>query len=248
MPTKSRTKIEHLFALPIYRDQVSCAESINRNLEKLICDNMATCQGISRSNNFGWHSKPDLHTWDDVNIKQLLERTRENATNFLSNISLFNEKIEIEKWQIEAWANVNFSGASNKVHCHDKKGGVIISGFYYVNIGEPESRAWQGNTFFVDRDNFPKHFNFNPNLFTREIENKPKCGEMILFPSWLPHGVREYRGKSKRITIAFNLKHPDIQFTKITDVPSPRWAWHYFPLVMRKIKQFRNQFFAKKEK
>ncbi|MEZ5648896.1 MAG: putative 2OG-Fe(II) oxygenase [Alphaproteobacteria bacterium] len=33
----------------------------------------------------------------------------------------------------------------------------------------------------------------------------PHAGMMVLFPSWLVHAVRPYRGTHTRISIAFNL-------------------------------------------
>ena len=33
----------------------------------------------------------------------------------------------------------------------------------------------------------------------------PKAGRLVLFPSWLLHQVRPYRGTAERISIAFNL-------------------------------------------
>ena len=33
----------------------------------------------------------------------------------------------------------------------------------------------------------------------------PKAGLMVLFPAWLLHQVRPYKGKAERISIAFNL-------------------------------------------
>ena len=32
----------------------------------------------------------------------------------------------------------------------------------------------------------------------------PKSGQLVLFPSWLQHAVRPYRGDRTRISIAFN--------------------------------------------
>ncbi|TAN08894.1 MAG: hypothetical protein EPN45_08130, partial [Rhizobiaceae bacterium] len=34
---------------------------------------------------------------------------------------------------------------------------------------------------------------------------RPKPGLMVLFPSWLFHQVRPYRGTHERISVAFNL-------------------------------------------
>ncbi|MGE3652413.1 MAG: putative 2OG-Fe(II) oxygenase, partial [Reyranellaceae bacterium] len=33
----------------------------------------------------------------------------------------------------------------------------------------------------------------------------PRAGRLVMFPSWLLHGVRPYRGTAERISIAFNL-------------------------------------------
>jgi uncharacterized protein (TIGR02466 family) len=34
---------------------------------------------------------------------------------------------------------------------------------------------------------------------------QPKAGRMVIFPAWLLHQVRAYRGNAERISIAFNL-------------------------------------------
>ncbi len=34
----------------------------------------------------------------------------------------------------------------------------------------------------------------------------PQAGNIVVFPSWLPHGTTEYRGEKHRLTIAFDLK------------------------------------------
>jgi uncharacterized protein (TIGR02466 family) len=34
---------------------------------------------------------------------------------------------------------------------------------------------------------------------------RPKSGRLVMFPAWLLHQVRPYRGTAQRISIAFNL-------------------------------------------
>ena len=34
---------------------------------------------------------------------------------------------------------------------------------------------------------------------------RPASGMLVLFPSWLQHALRPYRGAAERISIAFNL-------------------------------------------
>jgi hypothetical protein len=33
----------------------------------------------------------------------------------------------------------------------------------------------------------------------------PKAGRLVMFPAWLLHQVRPYRGSAQRVSIAFNL-------------------------------------------
>ena len=40
---------------------------------------------------------------------------------------------------------------------------------------------------------------------------QPAAGEMLLFPSWLRHGVLPFRGSGERISIAFNLRVGDLR-------------------------------------
>lgn len=242
MSTDNASQIELLFPIPIIRGQMLEADRINPIIEQVIRDKMAVCSGIVRTNAQGWHSKLEMQSWSNIAVQSLFFFVKEQASKFIMESTALEDGIDSNEWQIEAWANVNSSGASNNVHTHDTKGGVILSGFYYVSLGQPESTRYQGNTYFVDRDNYPKHYNLSPILFGREIDNIPKLGEVILFPSWLPHGVREYRGIGERITIAFNLTHPELKFTKITDIPSPQWAWRYFPLIMHYLKRLRNKY------
>ena len=242
MPKGSVSQLELLFPIPIIRGQMLEADQINTAIEQAIRDNMAVCPGIVRTNKQGWHSKLDMQSWSNSEIQSLMLFVKQQASTFILESTILKGDIDSSKWQIEAWANVNPSGASNKVHTHDSKGGIILSGLYYVNLGQPESTRYQGNTYFVDRDNYPKHYHFSPILFSREIDNIPKLGEVLLFPSWLPHGVREYRGIGERITIAFNLTHPELKFTKTTDIPSPQWAWRYFPELMHSLKRLRNKY------
>jgi len=230
-------QLESLFAMPIYRCQIESAAELNEDLLKVIYQQRASNEGIVRSNLEGWHSPLTLHTWDNKSVQCLMLLIKQQASQFIYEVSGSTIEADLNGWEIEAWANVNPSGASNKKHTHDTKGGIILSSFYYVNIGKPISPEWAGNTWFEDRDTFPAHYRFEPNIFPRTVDNIPKPGEMVLFPSWLPHGVREYRGDDERVTIAVNLWHKDILFTKTSDTSTSAWAWKKFPKLMSWFKK-----------
>ena len=39
---------------------------------------------------------------------------------------------------------------------------------------------------------------------------RPEAGMMLMFPSWLRHGVLPYEGTKERLTIAFNIRIQDL--------------------------------------
>ena len=248
-PKLSSTALERLFPMPIFRCQITGAEGLNEQLKAVILARKEQGPGIVRSNQLGWHSELNLHTWPEECVQRLMGLVQNAATEFVQAIAGGNGsdfKLDPDGWSLEAWANVNPSGASNRKHTHDTKNGIILSSFYYVDTGKPCAEEWAGNTWFEDRDTLPEHYQFEPDIFSgsafsRIVDNQPKLGELILFPSWLPHGVREYRGEGERVSIAINLWHRDIAFTKTTDKPTPEWAWKYFPKLMSALKRLKNK-------
>jgi len=50
------------------------------------------------------------------------------------------------------------------------------------------------------------HLRIAGNLSAGSTERiRPQAGRMVIFPAWVMHGVRPYRGGAERISIAFNL-------------------------------------------
>ena len=107
-------------------------------------------------------------------------------------------------WQIECWANVNGPGNANRRHSHP---GCYWSGTYYVDDGEDgitEDVAGQFE-FHDPRGVAAAVVPACARQSRDEALVRPQSGSMVLFPSWVPHSVRPYRGRGLRISIAFNL-------------------------------------------
>lgn len=79
----------------------------------------------------------------------------------------------------------------------------------------------------------------NPDLKQRDIHMPPASGRMILFPGSLMHSVAVYEGDRPRITIAFNLCHPDFGIPRLDEYPGQlNWMWKNFRglmILQRKI-------------
>jgi uncharacterized protein (TIGR02466 family) len=114
-------------------------------------------------------------------------------------------------WKMNAWANVNRQGHGNEFHSHP---GAFWSGCYYVEDGGIAADPALGGEFELQDPRgvgpamYAPHlaFAFPAGLSVGAAEViGPENGMLILFPAWLSHGVRPYRGGSLRISLAFNL-------------------------------------------
>ena len=114
-------------------------------------------------------------------------------------------------WRANMWANINRSGHGNLPHTHP---GAFWSGVYYVDDGGISADPSLGGALeFLDPRGagpvmYAPHLGFAMKGGLSGGANEvlqPKAGRLVLFPSWLLHQVRHYRGTAERISIAFNL-------------------------------------------
>ena len=114
-------------------------------------------------------------------------------------------------WRIDAWANVNRLGASNVRHMHP---GGIWSGSFYVDDGGIDGGEQLGGAIEFCDPRGPLPLMAAPTVklaiagcTSAGLSERifPKAGMLLMFPSWLEHGVMPYSGTGTRISIAFNL-------------------------------------------
>lgn len=77
----------------------------------------------------------------------------------------------------------------------------IISGVFYIDVPDEEDMELMLYT--------PLKANYDDLFFEHDdvqevIKIKPETGDIILFPSWLSHGVMSHTTDSTRINVAFN--------------------------------------------
>lgn len=97
----------------------------------------------------------------------------------------------------ESWMTNTATG--QYAHVHDHKG-TSISGVVYVQ-SHPEA----GDLFFPHPHHNLAHTDFLTHDPTH-LSIAPTTGTVILFPSWLQHGVRTNTTPHVRISLSFNLK------------------------------------------
>ena len=110
------------------------------------------------------------------------------------------------------WFQIANRGAHHDVHTH---GNCSWSGVYCVQVDDAEPRAAHpllGATNGVTRFYGP-HFNHlggahmdfgNAYLQSAHLDIEPRPGQLVVFPSWLPHQALPYDGEADRIIVSFN--------------------------------------------
>lgn len=195
-----RSGIAHWWATPVLMYRWPDCEGVNRDLEGLVRERMTTSASRVRSNIGGWHSDDDLLTWPGSAPAQLKEWIAAGVRELCRVVA--PDQALPKQLRIVAWANANRAGDSNAAHEH---GNHSWSGVYYVSTGMVGDVADSGQLELRDpRDGAGR---INVGLASLGASNlvPPRPGLMVMFPSWLLHGVRPHAGPDLRISVAFNV-------------------------------------------
>jgi uncharacterized protein (TIGR02466 family) len=190
---------EDWFPTSVWYFDLERAGELNRGLLAAILEERARDpQGVTdRSSVLGWHSRNDLHR------APAFEGFAALALEHALEVARFNRwKLgEIEPVVKECWAIVNERYASNVVHNHPHS---ILSGVYYV-----QAPAESGQLFFQDPRDGPPMIAPPVEEYTpwtsERVTYAPREGRMLIFPSWLGHGVEPNMSQEHRVILSFNV-------------------------------------------
>lgn len=101
----------------------------------------------------------------------------------------------------DSWLNLFQKGNYEMPHNHY---GSFISGVYYVSSNERCSKFYFEDHIETRKMWYEYHKQFQTND-TQAIKYSPVEGRMLLFPSWLIHGVLPNEAETERVSLAFNL-------------------------------------------
>ena len=131
-------------------------------------------------------------------LKQLIE---EHIDNYIRDIICPRSDQIIEPYITQSWLNWTNMAESHHEHYHVNS---LISGVYYIDTSELDS------ILFCKQ---PSHQYINievegskSNMFNSQVMQKGvETGELLLFPSNLPHRVDMSMSSKTRISLAFNV-------------------------------------------
>lgn len=190
-----------LFVTRLYRGRIAVA----RDLEK-------TCLGVAAEDKAGqrWAKEhgyggyTSYASLDDLprraSIFEELERTIAKQVNGFARdlqFDLGGRKLKLDS----LWINVMEKGAIHAPHIHPHS---VISGTYYVTV-PPKSGAirFEDPRLAMLMAAPPKKKNARPENRSF-VDVEPKPGMLLLWESWLRHGVEANRAAKPRISVSFN--------------------------------------------
>lgn len=199
-----------LFDTPAIVDHLPGADELNVSLSKAILAQRDKSKGLSISNVDSWHSDLRMIGWGGEAAMTLLHHIIRTVDYFTVDVKA-QEKPRY-RWFPEMWANVTLAGGSNQYHSHP---GAFWSAVYYVNDGyEGSDDPELGGELVLLDPRMPMIRMNTPDLRFRRPGHKPddhekwmrpQSGRLVIFPAWLNHAVRPYKGRDFRISIAVNL-------------------------------------------
>lgn len=207
-PVKVDAKSIGLFETPIAYCQVNNAEQLIADLTTAVREKMQTTGGLNRSNIGAWHSDTNMLDWGGEPARKLAE----TATSVARRLSHFQEgSPDGYDWFVRMWANVTARGGLNTIHSHP---GNLWAAVFYLDMGGADDNTDLGGSLYVEDPRFPMAAMRDPSLRLVGVNGQPQQyevdlkltrGNLVVFPAWLRHGVRPYRGEGERISIALNI-------------------------------------------
>ena len=184
--------INSIFSCPVYttkRDSILTPEE-ERDIAKIVEEGVYKNIGNSTSNN--------NYIFDDK-LKEIKQFCEQQLKIYVEQVIVPKE--ELDFYITQSWLNITKPGEYHQDHCHANS---IISGVFYISTEEGDKITFQDPNSkikklisFEDKE----HIIWNSiNYSVHSITN-----ELILFPSWLDHGVEvNEKATTDRISLSFN--------------------------------------------
>jgi uncharacterized protein (TIGR02466 family) len=178
-----------LFSVPIYVADtgVSCF-----NKEVDFIKNLDFSPGIQNS------LSSDVKLLDFLELKSIKDICECHLKKYIETILDCDQEFYITN----SWATKNAPGEGHHTHAHPNS---IVSGVLYLEVPDVNNEIE-----FHHKSALKQNFDFNYTINNFNIFNSDswflpiKQGQILLFPSWVRHGVKSNNSNSNRIVLGFN--------------------------------------------
>lgn len=203
-------EIRRLFSTPFALEMVDEAIDLASLKEAIAEERARDPQGLDRSNIGGWHSALTLQHWGGGAARALANRVAAIADTM--TLDDRDRAATTHRWKADMWANVAGAGDARQYHFHP---GCVWSAVCYLDDGyEGSSDPALGGELILLDPRMPQVRMNAPHLRLREKDGgeqlvepflRPRTGMLAVFPAWLAHAVRPFRGTGTRVSVALNL-------------------------------------------
>lgn len=190
-----------LFVTRLHRGRIAVAQGLEKTCLGIAAEDRAGQRWAKEHGYGGYTSYASL---DDLprraSIFEDLERAIARQVNVFARelqFDLAGRKLRLDS----LWINVMEKGAIHAPHIHPHS---VISGTYYVTV-PPKSGAirFEDPRLAMLMAAPPKKKNARPENRSF-VDVEPKPGMLLLWESWLRHGVEPNRAAKRRISVSFN--------------------------------------------
>ena len=187
--------IHGIFPIPVY--SVKRDSDLDSTEEKEIEDIIKGGLRVNAENSFSNNSYIF-----NTKLKKIKEFCEQHIKIYVKEI--INHKEDLDFYITQSWLNVTKPGERHNVHSHTNS--IISAAFYIqtdvgqtINCYDPNRRIKQTNAVDIERSR-------TNNIWCGEgICFEVKKNMLMLFPSWLEHGVQPNKQQTKDvISISFN--------------------------------------------
>ena len=200
--------VRSFFATPVAMVRLPEPGDLNAALRETVLARERETASLQHSNLGGWQSSWDFAEWGGDAGRAVLGAVTRLANTLTSD--RHGKSVSVS-WKSNSWANVNRAGHGNEFHTHP---GAYWSATYYVDDGGIADNPALGGEFEIQDPRGVAPAMYAP-LLAFAVPGgqsvgaseliRPVTGMLMMFPSWLSHGVRPYTGSGMRISIAMNL-------------------------------------------
>ena len=195
--------LDALFVTRLYKGRIAQPRDLERTCLSIAADDLAG-QRWSRQHKYGGYTS--YASLNDLPQRASLFADLERA--IAKHVASFARELQFEtagrKLKLDSlWINVMQKDAGHTPHIHPHS---VISGTYYVTV-PPRSGAIR----FED-PRLPMMMAAPTKKPTAKAENRsfvdvaPKPGMLLLWESWLRHGVEPNQAQGRRISVSFNYR------------------------------------------
>ena len=190
--------LKELFSTPVWANSLDSISDQDLILIKKFClEHTRTTESTQFSNHGGYHSPAySVEQLADTPLSIVLQPILDQCNECMLKLGS-DKKLRLSS----IWFHINGLEDYNNIHTH----GGVLSGSFYVAIPDNDS-----SIFFTRALDMTNHFygsigckNVN-DLTAPDFDFKPSPKAIVVFPSWLPHGVRPNKSNMERISISFN--------------------------------------------